>query len=403
MYWKEPKLLVMLFFMASLVLPLNAVYAQFNFNKLKDVQKTVETLQESLGSEKHEKKQTPGRESSPEAKQEEAVQEKPVQEKKEKATPEYAKIQKSPDCKTRDEFFPYIRREIVEHPHRAPIIEYKKNDIEQILAFEYAVRFPTECFDLAKNVCVVLDCINDCHYAETFKPHLLKENEHRLKKYTDYMKQYAVSGRGGRCDAGDELPKMIKLVEDYEEIASQAFVEAKTRIEEAERLRAEEQRKRQEEYKRQKAEEQRRVQELVAKKQREEKAKVDSVIQYATANSARLEKESKVLREELSGVWYHPEHGTLTVDLWSDYKIVSFGNGSPLPMQVGQYDKNNECITVFRSQDGQIVKDNNGRLIGLKIRKVRAGGREFKLGLSQMDGVATGYEDIFGFVRELKW
>lgn len=303
----------------------------------------------------------------------------------------------------RDEFFNSMKKQILLEPTSSMITLYHLNmekHVKSILKDDYGVKFPSECFDLDSNAVKVIDRITSYYQAENFMPGSAHQEKERLAKDIEYMKSYAISGRGGRCQASSELPKIINFIEDYNKLASLAFQEAKMKQREEEELR-EKKAKKEEEFRilREKENERER-EEAYLKSQREIAAKFGPIIKYAKANRVRLEKESKSFCEDISGVWY-AEGDYFSIDLVSS-KIVTISNNRPFHVQIGKFDKDKNYLIAYVTKDGEISIGDDGKPVGFFFRKVVFGGNEFKLGMGMTDGIENGQETILGWVRKLK-
>ncbi|MBW2004999.1 MAG: hypothetical protein JRI72_10390 [Deltaproteobacteria bacterium] len=301
------------------------------------------------------------------------------------------------------EFFDFMKKKILTKPRGMLSLYHlgKQKAVRTVLEIDYGVKSPSACFDLASNAVKVIDSITSYYQSKFYDPKLEERRKEYLVRNIEHMKNYAISGRGGRCQASSELPKIMKFIEDYNQLASSAFNEGKKKKEEEGRSRIEKAKREQEERELKEKEKTRKRVAAKFRAQKQVKAKIDQIIKYANTNRTKLEKESKIFRKDVSGVWY-TKRDYFTIDLFSPNKIIMIGNSRPLPVQTGRYDKDNNYIIVYVTKDGKISRGRDEKPFGFVIRKVKAGGREFKLGISTTDGIEVGSENILGFVRDLK-
>lgn len=296
---------------------------------------------------------------------------------------------------TKEDYFNYIKDQIlvdtsVDINLAMPLGKKWINPIPIILKDKYQVELSDECRTegdsyrnmVIKRIINVMERLGKYYQYKIHYPHAVESSEKALASKLGALQKF-IDRYKKRCGRADDLPKIMKFIDDYNHLLASVF-------EKGESLK-----KQEVEKKEQKASE--------AKLQAERavKAKIDQIIKYANTNLTKLEKESKIFRKDVSGVWY-AKRDYFTIDLFSPNKIIMIGNARPLPVQTGRYDKDNNYIIVYVTKDGKISRGRDEKPFGFVIRKVKAGGREFKLGISTTDGIEVGSENILGFVRDLK-
>ena len=92
------------------------------------------------------------------------------------------------------------------------------------------------------------------------------------------------------------------------------------------------------------------------------------------------------------------------VPYFSPNKIIMLGDTRSFPVQIGKYDKHEQYVIVYAAVDGKIAIQENGKLLGFVVKKIMAGGREYKLTTIATDGIEL-YppEQILSKVRDLKY
>lgn len=262
--------------------------------------------------------------------------------------------------------------------------------IRDILKNEYNTSIPDECRTegvscyeiIFKWIYTVMNDLSHYYYRTIIYKDSGESEKERLTHNIDQLKSVTSKKEKIWGGVNDSL-KVMKFINDYNNLLASAYTEANYKSGEKKKAQ----------------EEQKLIEEQKARD--EIKEKIDPIINYANSNRNQLEKESKSLCKDLSGLWI-AEGEYLTVDLVSSDKIIEIGNERPLDVQIGKFDKEQNSLIVYIAEDGKISIGENGTPVGLVFRKVKTGGNEFKLGMSMTDGIKIGQETIFGWVKELE-
>jgi len=286
---------------------------------------------------------------------------------------------------------------------RGPKLSRTEKTVRAILENDYNVRISGRWGFLVGNIVRVMDLINRYYQCVLYHSKSVDYAKERLGILLENVK-----GEAKRRGGDKEVPKIMKFINDYNELVSSTYDEVRenkveqdkreAKLREEQETKAEIKRKEELQIRKRKT-----ALKAEAKSQAGKalKAKIDPIIKYAMANRTKLEKESELFRKNVSKVWYdRGDH--FTINLLSPDKIIMVGNKPPIPVQIAGFDKSKRRITVYVTKDGKIAVDKDGKLFGFVIRMIMISHKKFKLGIRMTDGIEFGPESVLSFVRNLK-
>jgi len=303
------------------------------------------------------------------------------------------------DRVSKEEYFSWVKQQILKHPTLRNMPTRPEKVVVGVLANDYGLRIPDRCWALPDQIVVVMDMIHAHYQAPIYSPNTIEYRKEKLAQTVADLKQCA-----SRYNASDdELATIMEFLRDYDQVVASAYEEIQESWRKEEKLKQEQELKQTEEARLREEREAREREEAWLKEKRETKKRIDLIIEKSTKNHAELAKVSKRFRKDVSGVWWNKQGGTpIVIDLLSPNKIIMEDDTSPISVQIADFDKQKRRIVVYETEDGEISLNKRGTLFGFVIERVVAGGREFKLGMSQTDGIDVGRKFILSFVRDLK-
>lgn len=302
------------------------------------------------------------------------------------------------DRVSKEEYFSWVKQQILKHPTLRNMPTRPEKVVVGVLANDYDLRIPDQCRALPNQIVVVMDMTHMYYQAHLYNPNTIEYRKERVAQTVADMKQCA-----SRYNVSeDELSKIMEFLRDYDQVVASAYEEVQENWRKEEKLKQEQELKQTEEARLREEREAKQEEEAWLKEKQKTKNRIGAIIQKATKNHAELAKASKKFRKDVSGVWY-AKGVYYTIDLLSPNRIIMVNNTTPAPVQIADFDKDRRRIVVYATKDGKISIREDGRLYGRVIKKIMTGGREFKLGISETDGIKVDPERIFSFVRDLKF